>query len=96
MPYIEVETVPEGVEALDLVTREEYDAVVAERDSTIQQRDDALARITEAEKAVRETKAKYADAILNAGTKLQQEPKQDPVVKKPSLAMSADELFGKE
>lgn len=96
MPYIMVETLPEGVEEADVVTREEYDAVVAERDSNARQRDDALERIVTAEQEVRDTKAKYADAILTMGQKHQSEkPNKDTVVK-PKLSMSSENLFGKE
>lgn len=64
MPYIMVEEVPEGMEAVDVVERSEYDKVIGERDAYAQQRDDAIARISDAEKAVRDAKAKYADYIL--------------------------------
>ncbi len=96
MPYVLVDTLPDGVEEADVVTREEYDAVVAERDSTIQQRDDAMQRIVKAEQEVRDTKARYADAILSAGQKPQiRETKRD-VVKEPKLTMSTSELFGED
>lgn len=96
MPYILVETLPDGVEEADVVTREEYESVVAERDSTMQQRDDALQRIVEAEQEVRDTKARYADAILSAGQKpTVPEPKRNSVTK-PKLTMSTSDLFGEE
>lgn len=97
MPYIEVETLPEGAEEADVVTRAEYEAVLAERDSTIQQRDDALTRIEEAEKEVRDTKAKYADAILSFTKNTQTSDKQKPVNNpEPKLTMSTSQLFGGE
>lgn len=93
MPYIEVETLPEGTEEADVVSRADYDSVVQERDSTIQQRDDALTRIAEAEKEVRDTKARYADAILSANQHRKSEPKQETKQEKPRLAMDIDSLF---
>lgn len=88
MPFIEVEEIPEGVEAADVVARADYDAIVAERDTTMQQRDDALTQIEEARKEVRDTKAKYADAILSAN----REP-QEKVVQKKEHALTVDDLW---
>ena len=95
MPYIEVDEVPEGTEVADVVSRADYDSLVTERDNAEQQRDEALSQIEEARKEVRDTKALYADAILSANRK--KEPSQQGnqgKVKKPSLAMTASELFG--
>ena len=61
MPYIEVDEVPEGTEAVDVVLRSEYDAVVQERNSTAAQRDEALQQIEEAHAEVRKVKERYAD-----------------------------------
>lgn len=93
MPYIEVETLPEGVEEADVVSRADYDSVIQERDSTIQQRDDALTRIEEAEKEVRETKARYADAILSANQHRQTEQRHEEKHPEPKLTMSTSDLF---
>ena len=78
MPYIMVEEVPEGMEAVEVVPKSDYDTVAAERDQYQQQRDDALERIGAAEEAAREAKAKYADYILGAGSRKQtaSEPKR--------------------
>lgn len=93
MPYVFYEELPDGMEEVDVVPRTDYDAIVAERDSTIEQRDNALASIEEARKEVRDVKAKYADYVLSASSKPQQkqEPKSEPV--KSSLPVSASELF---
>ena len=97
MPYIEVEVLPDGTEEADVVTRAEFEAVLAERDSTIQQRDDALTRIEEAEKEVRDTKAKYADAILSFTKNTQTRDKQKAASSvEPKLTMSTSQLFGGE
>lgn len=94
MPYIEVEEVPEGTEAADVVSRADYDAVVQERDSTIEQRDTALGRISEMERSVREAKAKYAEAVLNSGTSKQVSTKEEDKAPEPKLKMSTSQLFG--
>lgn len=64
MPYILVEEVPAGMEAVDVVPRSDYDTAVSERDQYAQQRDDALGQIAQAQQEVRDAKARYADYIL--------------------------------
>lgn len=93
MPYVFYDELPEGMEEVDVVPRSDYDTILAERDNTIQQRDDALARIEEANKEVRDVKAKYADYVLSASSKPQkkQDPKTEPV--RSSLPVSASDLF---
>ena len=93
MPYIMVEEVPEGMEAVDVVPRADYDAAITERDSYAQQRDDALSRIEQAEQEVRDAKAKYADYILS-GTSGKQDPPQESKVEHGPL--SARELFARK
>ena len=67
MPYIEVETIPEGMEEADVIPRADYDSVVGERDSIATQRDEALAQIESANKAAREAQSKYAELVLGMG-----------------------------
>ena len=93
MPYVFYDELPDGVEEVDVVSRDEYNTLIEERDNTIQQRDDALAQIEEARKEVRDVKAKYADTILSANKKLGTTPKPEPKRTKPKLAMSTSELF---
>lgn len=91
MPYVYYDELPEGAEEADVITREDYDAIVSERDSVISQRDEALSQVEEAHKEVRDTKAKYADAILSANRKSHQ-PKQQKTVKS-TLPTSINQLF---
>lgn len=90
MPYIMVEEVPEGMEAVDVIERSEYDSVVTERDQYQQQRDDALARIEKAEADARDAKAKYADYILGGSSK---KDTSDKAKKVEHGALSARDLF---
>ena len=69
MPYIEVDEIPEGATEADVVSRYDYDAVVAERDEYATQRDDAIAQIEGANSAMREAQAKYAGLVLGMGNK---------------------------
>ena len=91
MPYIMVDEVPEGAEPVDVVERSEYDKVIEERDSYAKQRDDAIARIGEAEQAVRDTKAKYADYILSGSSNTAKGGQSSITVQ--HGALSARELF---
>lgn len=90
MPYIYIEEVADGMEVADVVERSEYDKVVEERDAYEKQRDDAIAKINDAEKEVREAKAKYADYILS-GSNQQQKPTESKKIE--HGALSARELF---
>lgn len=92
MPYIMVDEVPEGTEAVDVVLRTEYDAVVQERDRTIEQRDEALRQVEESQKMARETRAKYADAILTANRETPKAPEPSKA-EPPKLKMSTNALF---
>jgi hypothetical protein len=75
MPYIFVDELPEGTEEANVVSREDYDGVVQERDQYATQRDEALGQIEEHDKAKRAAESKYADLILGMG-KNQPEPNQ--------------------
>ena len=92
MPYILVEEVPEGMEAVDVVPRADYDTAVSERDQYAQQRDDALGQIAQAQQEVRDAKARYADYILGGSkhdnTSKTETPKHGP--------LSARELFSSQ
>lgn len=90
MPYIYIEEVADGMEVADVIERSEYDKVVEERDAYEKQRDDAIAKINDAEKEVREAKAKYADYILS-GSGQQQKPTEPKKIE--HGALSARELF---
>lgn len=77
MPYILVDEIPEGATEADVVSREEYDEAVRERDEYSAQRDEAISQIAEHDKGRRAAEAKYADLILNMGSGTQQK-KQEP------------------
>ena len=93
MPYILVEDVPEGMEAVDVVSRADYDAAVTERDTYAQQRDDALSQIQQAQQEVRDAKARYADYILSGQAQKQEPPKSESPKHGP---LSAKQLFAQK
>lgn len=77
MPYIMVEEVPEGMEAVEVVPKSDYEAAISEIDHYQQQRDDAIEQIAAAQREAADAKAKYADYILSGGSR-KQTPKPEP------------------
>ena len=90
MPYIEVDEVPEGAEALDLVSREQYEQAIGERDQYAAQRDDALAQVEQALAQAREAKAKYADTLLDTNSQQLSKPQTEDAPKPTTIST----LFG--
>lgn len=93
MPYIYKELLEEEEVEADVVTREDYDAVLQERDQLITQRDDAISRAETAEAGWKEAKNKYADAFLTSPARVKQEQASD--VKRDRLPQTFEELFSK-
>lgn len=79
MPYVRYDddSMPDGMEAADVVERSEYDAVIAERDEIMTQRDDAIVRAETAEKGWEESRNKYADAFLTSPARVKREQDAD-------------------
>lgn len=78
MPYVYYDELPDGLEAADVVTQEQYDALADELAASNGQRDEALTQIEEARREAREARAKYAQAILDGKHRQEPDPKQDP------------------
>lgn len=91
MPYVWYDELPEGTEAAEVVSQENYDALADELAGTITQRDEMIDRLEEARREARETKSKYAQMILD-GSKNTQESKPE---EKPR-ATTIDSFFGRE
>lgn len=91
MPYVWYDELPEGAEAAEVVTQENYDRLADELAGTITQRDEMIERLEEARREARETKSKYAQMILD-GSKHQErdEPEDRP------RATTIDSFFGRE
>ncbi len=89
MPYVFYEELPEGAEAASVVSQESYDALAEELAGAMGQREEALTQIEEARKEARETKAKYAQMILDGNKTKPEDPKPKPVPK----ATTIDDLF---
>lgn len=65
MPYIWKDELGENEEAVDVVTRDDYNGIISERDAAISERDTAIDRAVMAENAVKEANQKYADHFFN-------------------------------
>ena len=78
MPYVYYDELPDGLEAADVVSQENYDALADELAESNGQRDEALTQIEEARREAREARAKYAQAILDGKPKQEPDPEPDP------------------
>lgn len=91
MPYVFREVLEDGEEEVAVVAREDYDAVVQERDTIVTQRDAAIERATTAEKGWADARNKYADAFLTSPARVKDEQAAD--VKRDSRPQTFAELF---
>lgn len=91
MPYVFKEVLDEEEVEADVVTREDYDAVIAEKDEIMTQRDDAITRAETAEAGWAEARNKYADAFLSSPARAKEEQAKN--VKKDSTVTSFSQLF---
>ena len=91
MPYVFYEELPEGAEAASVVSQESYDALAEELACAMDQREEALTQIEEAQRAAREVKAKYAQMILDGNKSKTEEPKETETPK--AKATTIDDLF---
>ena len=96
MPYIEVDELPEGTTAANVVSQEDYDKLREEMNDLEDQRDQFVKAIEDERRNAREARAKYAKAILDQRDASAEEDKQDKGgAEKPKRTrpMSIDELF---
>lgn len=91
MPYIYKELLEDGDLEADVVTREDYVAVIQDRDELIVQRDSAIERAETAERGWQEAKNKYADAFLTSPARVKKEQEAD--VKRDGTVTSFEQLF---
>lgn len=91
MPYIFKEEIEEGEVEAEVVSREEYDAVIQDRDELMVQRDAAIVRAEDAEKGWEEARNKYADAFLTSPARVKREQAAD--VKRDGQPTTYKELF---
>ena len=91
MPYVFYEELPEGLEAAEVVSQEHYDALAEELAGAMEQREEALNQIEEAQRAAREVKAKYAQMILDGNKTKAEEAKNTETQK--AKATTIRDLF---
>lgn len=68
MPYVFFDELPDGMEEVDVVTRDEYDGVVCERDGLRDKLFDSAQQLESARKDANDAKAKYASLVLDMGS----------------------------
>lgn len=91
MPYIYKEILEEGEIEADVVEREDYDAVIHDRDELMVQRDEAINRAESAERGWEDARNKYADAFLTSPARVKREQEKD--VERDGTVVSFRELF---
>ena len=99
MPYIEVDELPEGTTAANVVSQKDYDKLREEMTALEEQRDEFVKAIEEERRSAREARAKYAKAVLDqrdasAGEAKKEEQDKGAADKgKTMRPMSVEELF---
>lgn len=91
MAYVWVEEPEEGADVRDVVAREDYDQIVAERDGLIGQRDTLITRAETAEQGWRDARNKYADAFITSPQRMKEDQNRD--VSEDGRASTFAELF---
>lgn len=91
MPYVFKEVLDDEEVEADVVTRDEYDVAIRERDELMTQRDDAITRAETAEAGWQEARNKYADAFLTSPARVKQEQAAD--AKRDGTPQTFAELF---
>lgn len=91
MPYVFMEELGEGMEAADVVERDEYETLKTERDVFELERDENAQRIDTLKAELESAKAKFAEAFLTEPTKMKARQSED--IKQDGRATSYSELF---
>lgn len=91
MPYIFKEILDEGEEEAAVVGRDEFEAVIEERDRLMTQRDELVDRAEAAEAGWAAARNKYADAFLTSPARVKREQEDD--VKRDGRPQTYDELW---
>ena len=91
MPYVFKEVLDEDEIEAEVVSREDYDAVLKDRDEILTQRDEAITRAETAEAGWAESRNKYADAFLTSPARVKREQAEN--VKKDGTPHTFAELF---
>lgn len=77
MPYVFKEILEDDELEADVVSRDDYDSIIHERDEIMTQRDDAITRAETAEKGWQDARNKYADAFLTSPARIKREQNED-------------------
>lgn len=79
MPYFYSEDEVEGFEPVDAVPREDYDAIITERDEIQSQRDEAITRAEDVETELSKLRDKYASTFLSTPNSAKANQKADVI-----------------
>lgn len=93
MPYFYSEDEVEGFEPVDAVPREDYDAIITERDEIQTQRDEAIIRAEDVETELSKLRDKYASTFLNTPNSAKAQQKADVIKDGKTPTTSFSQLF---
>lgn len=91
MPYVFYDELPDGMEEADVVPRSELDALTAERDELVATRDELADHVSVLETDLRQSREKYAHAVLTSAERVKREQAHD--VRRDSGPQTYEELF---
>lgn len=93
MPYFYSEDEVEGFEPVDAVPREDYDAIITERDEIQSQRDEAITRAEDVETELSKLRDKYASTFLSTPNSAKAKQKADVIKDGKTPTTSFKQLF---
>lgn len=96
MPYFYSENEVEGFELVDAVPREDYDAIITERDEIQTQRDEAITRAEDVETELSKLRDKYASTFLSTPNSAKAQQKADVIKDGKTPTTSFSQLFSEK
>lgn len=93
MPYFYSDDEVEGFEPVDAVPREDYDAIITERDEIQSQRDEAITRAEDVETELSKLRDKYASTFLSTPNSAKAKQKVDVIKDGKTPTTSFNQLF---
>lgn len=93
MPYFYSEDEVEGFEPVDAVPREDYDAIITERDEIQSQRDEAITRAEDVETELSKLRDKYASTFLSTPNSAKAKQRADAIKDGKTPTTSFNQLF---
>lgn len=91
MPYVFMEELGEGMDAADVYSADDYNAIVTERDGLVAERDALIGERDSLTNDLNDAKTKFANAFLSSPQQAKQSNAED--MRREDTVLSFDELF---